>query len=291
MADAAAGWKRVARIVRPMVIAYLLVVLMVSFLETWLVYPAPPRSEGNWSCGGQTHEEVEITSADGTRLHGWLFEHPSPEHVVIYLHGNGEHVGFSGRAMAELRRELDATVLVFDYRGYGKSEGKPFEAGVIEDGKAAQRWLAERLGMATSDIVLVGRSLGGGVAVAMAADQGAKALVLQNTFASMVDTAAKLYPWLPVRLVMRNRFNSLERIARYDGPVYQCHGRIDTLVPMSEGRRLFEAIPSQKKKFVELPGGHNDPFPEDYYPGLREFLDGLEGKNLEKMDGVGRFGA
>lgn len=245
-----------------------------TFIETWLVYPVPPRTDGDWNPAGFHHEDVWFTSADGTRLHGWLFEHPEPQHVVLYCHGNGEHVAYNADLMNHLRHVLDATVLVFDYRGYGKSEGRPHEAGVVADGKAAHRWLAERSGIASEQIVLMGRSLGGGVAAASAADIGAKALVLQSTFARMVDTAAELYPWLPVRLVMRNRYDSVAHIQQYNGPVLQSHGTADETVSYHQAQKLFEAVRSPLKQWIKVPGGaHNSPQPREYYEQLRRFLE------------------
>lgn len=265
--------QRTWRVVRPLLVAYLLLVLIMTFLETWLVYPAPPLSSGNWQPEGFDQQDVWFTSADGTKLHGWLFEHPSPEHIVLYCHGNGELVAHNVRLMSRLRDELGATVMVFDYRGYGNSRGKPNEAGVVADGIAAQQFLAAQTGVKLDEIVLVGRSLGGGVAAAAAAEQGAKALVLQSTFARMVDTAAVHYPWLPVRLVMRNRYDSITRLAGYDGPVLQSHGTSDEVVPYSEGRRLFDSVKSHRKLWYEIAEGyHCTPQPDDYYQELREFL-------------------
>jgi len=244
-----------------------------TFIESWLVYPIPPVDRADWNPVGLGQEEVSFESTDGTSLSGWLFTHPDPQHVVLYCHGNGEQVADNAQLMALLRDELDATVFVFDYRGYGKSQGKPNEAGVVADGMAAQAWLAERAGVATDQVVLIGRSIGGGIAIAMAAEQGAKALVLQSTFARMVDTAANLYPWLPVRLVMQNRYDSIGRIANYHGPVLQSHGTADQVVPMADGRRLFDAIPTDEKTFLEFHGGtHNTPPPPEYYDTLRAFL-------------------
>ncbi len=269
-----AMFHRTWRVARPLLVAYLLLVLIMTFIESWLVYPAPALTTGNWQPEGFNHQDVWFESADKTKLHGWLFEHPSPQHVVLYCHGNGELVAHNVRLMSRLRDELDATVLVFDYRGYGQSGGKPHEAGVVADGIAAQQFLAEHAGVQLDEVVLMGRSLGGGVAAAAAAQQGAKAVVLQSTFACMVDTAAVHYPWLPVRLVMRNRYDSVARLADYNGPVLQSHGTSDEVVPYSEGRRLFESVPSDRKQWIDVPEGtHNTPQPDDYYPALREFLD------------------
>src|SRR5208283_3409033 len=115
------------------------------------------------------------------------------------------------------------SVLVFDYRGYGKSEGKPDEPGVLADARAARTWLAQKSGVAENRVVLMGESLGGAVAVDLAAD-GARALILENTFSSMADVAAFHYPWAPVRLLMRTQFNSAAKIRSYRGPVFQSHG-------------------------------------------------------------------
>src|SRR6185436_14155732 len=134
--------------------------------------------------------------------------------------------------------DLTATVFVYDYRGYGRSRGKPTERGCVADGMAAQRWLAEREGVDTEDVVLMGRSIGGGVSVAAAAEQGARALVLEATFSRMTDAAAALYPWLPVRLVMSNRYNSIKRVQKYQGPLFQSHGAADEVVPIKLARKL-----------------------------------------------------
>lgn len=259
---------------RAPLVAYLIAVLLMTMLETRLVYPAPSPESGLWNPTGYAHEDVHFESEDGTRLHGWLFEHTKPKYIALYCHGNGEDVSSHAALMDRLRSELDATVFVFDYRGYGQSEGRPKEAGVVADGMAAHQWLAEYAGVEPSDVVLMGRSLGGGVAVASAAKLGAKALVLQSTFARMVDTAALHYPWLPVRWVMHNRYNSIARAADYHGPVMQSHGASDGMIPIAEGRRLFDAFDSPHKLWVDIPaGGHNTSQPPNYYRQLRQFLD------------------
>jgi len=267
---------KLRQIVRSLLFLYLTLLVLMMFLENYLVYPIPPAARGDWVAVGLQHEEVWLESADGTRLHGWLVPHPQPRIALVYCHGNGEHVADNVDLVARLRDRLQATVLVFDYRGYGHSDGKPHEAGLIADGLAAQQWLAQKMGMQTNEIVLMGRSLGGGVAVAMAAKQGARALILENTFSRMTDVAAEHYPWLPVRLIMRNRYDSIARIQQYAGPVFQSHGTADTIVPIRFGRMLHDAIPSDNKQFYELPDyGHNDYPPENYYPVLAEFLDGV----------------
>ena len=262
------------RVLRPVLIAYLLVLLLMTFLETWLVYPIPPLGRGDWQPQGLAFEDVQFEADDGTKLHGWFVPHPHAKRAIVYFHGNGESVGDNADLVAYLSDALEAAVFIFDYRGYGHSAGSPYEAGCIADGLAAQRWLANRLGKQPNELVLMGSSLGSGVAVAVAAQQGAQALVLRNAFSRMTDVAAFHYPWLPVGLVMCNRYDSVVRIKHYDGPLLQSHGTADTIVPIKFGRRLFDAAPSQDKQFLEYPGiGHNDPSPQSYYRELAAFLN------------------
>ena len=123
----------------------------------------------------------------------------------------------------------------------------------------------------------MGRSLGGAVAVALAADYGCRGLVLDRTFSKLTDAAAHNFPWLPVRLIMRNRFSSLEKIREYHGPLLQSHGSADAVVPFAQGKQLFDASPSQNKRFIEVPdGNHNGPLPDYCYDALIEFLKELE---------------
>jgi fermentation-respiration switch protein FrsA (DUF1100 family) len=251
--------------------------MLIKMIERSLVYPVPSRERGDWRPRWLRPQNVWFRSADNTKLHGWYVPAVEPSRLIVYCHGNGEHVADQANLVFRLQSYLSATVFVFDYRGYGRSRGKPAERGCIADGLAAQRWLAEREGVDTNDIVVVGRSIGGGVAVAMAAEQGARALVLENTFSRMTDAAASLYPWLPVRLVMKNRYNSLRRIASYCGPLFQCHGTADEIVPIELGRKLHEAAPGRVKQFYEIANArHNDTPPPAYYAALAQFLDAVD---------------
>ena len=264
------------------VIAYLSILLLMSFLETRLVFPAPSPESGDWSPAGGDYEEAwidvpAIPGAKAARVYGWFFDKPDAEHVVLYCHGNGNDLSDLPELARLLRDRLNAAVLVWDYRGYGESEGTPNEAGVIADGLASQRWLAERTGRTPADIVVIGRSIGGGVATAIAAEQGAALLVLQSTFTSLPDAAATHYPWLPVHWVMQNRFNSLERIQRYKGPVLVSHGTKDEVVPFEQGQWLYDAAPG-RKRFVEIPEGlHRHAQPLAYYDDILAML--AEGHN------------
>ena len=251
--------------------------MLIKLIERSLVYPRPSRERGDWRPRWLRPQNVWFRSADDTKLHGWYIPNPDAKRLIVYCHANGEHVADQANLMFRLQSYLSATIFVFDYRGYGRSRGKPHERGCIADGMAAQRWLAEREGVDTEDIVIMGRSVGGGVGVAMAGEQGARALVLEATFSRMTDAAASLYPWLPVRLVMSNRYNSMKRIKKFTGPLFQCHGSNDEVVPITLARRLFDSAPSQTKHFHEVAfGRHNDSLPPAYYAALASFLDQVD---------------
>ncbi len=264
------------RVLRGAALVYCAVLLLLLALENTLLYPAPKFPTGDWTAAYLSHEDVEFESTDGTRLHGWLVEHEDPRAVVLYCHGNGDCVGYLGSYLKDLRDRQRVTVFAFDYRGYGKSEGAPMEPGVLADGHAAQKWLAERMGLSPAEIVLMGRSLGGAVAVDLAVKNGARALVLQNMPTSMPDAAANIYWFLPVRWVMKNRYDSMSKIERYAGPLLHSHGTADDLVPFEMGRRLFAAAAGKQKRFFEIEGGgHNDQEPPQYDDVLDEFLESL----------------
>jgi uncharacterized protein len=266
------------RILRLAAVIYCVLLLVLLFLENALLYPAPqfPDPRGDWQATYLPHEDVTFASADGTKLNGWLVEHKQPRAVVLYCHGNGDCLGYLGWYLKELRDRQRVTVFAFDYRGYAKSEGTPSEEGLIADGHAAQKWLAERLNMKLDQIVLMGRSLGGCVAVDMAANNGARGLILQNTTTSIPDAAAMIYWFAPVQWLMKNRYDSLSKIGRYHGPVLMSHSADDTLIPIALGQKLFDAVPNAKKRFVSFTnGGHNDAEPPSYDTALDEFLESL----------------
>ena len=237
-----------------------------SFVFAPSRYPA-----GDWRPAGLAFEDAWFAAVDGTRLHGWYVPLPQPRAVVLFCHGNGGNVALWADVLRILHDRMGVTAMGFDYRGYGRSQGTPSEAGVLADARAARTWLARRAGIAENRIVLMGRSLGGAVAVDLAAD-GARGLVLESTFTSMPEVGHAALPWLPVRTVMRTQLNSLAKIRNYHGPLLQSHGTADRLIPYAMGRQLFEAA-NEPKQFVAIPGGdHNDPQTDEYYAALFAFL-------------------
>ena len=268
--------KKLMRIGGVLLVAYLTVVLLLMFFEESLVFLPSKYPRGDWNPTAYGVEDVEFNAADGTRLHGWFAEHPQPRAVVLFTHGNAGNLTDRADMIAPLRDRLKTSVFLFDYRGYGRSEGKPTEAGVLQDARAARSWLAQRTGVGESDIVLIGRSLGGALAVDLAAADGARGLVLHSSFTSLPDAAAVHYPWAPVQWMMRTRLDSLSKIDRYEGPLLMCHGDQDEVVPYRLGRKLYDAAVNAEKQWLEFPDGtHNDPLGESFYQAIDQFIDSL----------------
>jgi len=180
--------KWLKRTLRSFCIGYAVLIGLLMLMETSMIYPAPKFPAGNWE-PGFSFEDMEFTSADGVKLHGWLMRNrdqlESPRYF-LYCHGNGENVAYAGSwAGLEIVTQLKGHVLVFDYRGYGKSEGSPHEAGIKLDAERALEVLCDKFDIKPSEVILIGQSLGGGVATHLAATLGCKALVLQKTFTSL----------------------------------------------------------------------------------------------------------
>ncbi|MFV2069211.1 MAG: alpha/beta hydrolase [Pirellulales bacterium] len=265
------------RVARGAAVAYLTVLLLLMLFEESLIFFPTRYPEGDWHPAGLTLEDAHFTASDGTRLHGWYVDHPDPCATLLFAHGNAGNLSDRTDMLRSLHAVVGVRVLIFDYRGYGRSEGQPDEAGIVADARAARQWLAERTDQSPSDIVLMGRSLGGGVVVDLAAHDGARGLVLESTFTSLPDVAAYHYPWwLPVRQLMQTRLDSLHTIKDYHGPLLQSHGDADEIVPFRLGERLFQAAPNRSKQWITIPDGHhNDPQPASYYRQLRDWLDAI----------------
>ncbi|MGC4006774.1 MAG: alpha/beta hydrolase [Pirellulales bacterium] len=270
-------FRRIARLLALIAIGYCVLLAMLWFREKSMVYVPSNPAYADWKRGERAgFEDVTFAASDGVRLHGWFKDHPQRRAVVLFLHGNGGHVPLWSESVEKLIEEQRVAAFVFDYRGYGKSAGSPDEAGLYADAQAARTWLAARTNVAESEIVLVGRSLGTGVAVHEAVRVAPRAMILISPLTSLPDAAAYHYPWVPVRWLMSQRFDSLAKIGDYRGPLLIAHGDADGTVPFSLGKRLFEAAPSSEKMFLRLPGGgHNDALPAAFDEAVDTFLRNL----------------
>lgn len=231
---------------------------------------------GEWTPTAVLVQDAWMTAEDGTRLHGWYVRHEAPKAHALVLHGNAGNVTLLAESLRILNRKHGLAVLALDYRGFGRSDGVPSEKGVIMDARAGRDWLAEKEGIDPQDVVLMGQSLGGGVAIDLAAEDGCRGLVVANTFTSLPDVAQHHVWWMPMKLLMRMRMNSLEKIKRYEGPLLISHGDADEVIPYEQGLALYEAAASKDKRMITVKGGkHADPQPEEYRQALDDFIANL----------------
>jgi fermentation-respiration switch protein FrsA (DUF1100 family) len=245
-----------------------------SLDELLLFFPSKYPS-GNWKPADLRIEDVAFVAEDGTQLHGWYCPCEQPRATILIAHGNAGHVASRAGWLKLLQTRLRVATFIFDYRGYGRSQGLPTVEGVLLDAKAARGKLRELAGVKDSEILLMGESLGGAIAVQLAADAPPKALILQSTFSSLRNVADFHYPKLSW-LVPPGKLDSATRIARYRGPLFQSHGTADRTIPFSSGERLFQSA-HEPKTLIRLAGaGHNDWLTEDYVNRLDAFIAGLQ---------------
>jgi fermentation-respiration switch protein FrsA (DUF1100 family) len=254
---------------------YLLLTVSLMFLEESLLFFPTKSPGGDWNPKALAVENAEFQAADGVKLHGWYVPCENAKAAVLFFHGNGGNITHRMNSLVNLHRIVGVSTLILDYRGYGRSEGKPNEKGILLDARAARTWLAKRENIAEKEIVLMGESLGGGVAVDLAAQDGAKALVLVSTFNRLPDVAAYHYPAFPVKWLMRTQLDSERKIPNYRGPLLQYHGKKDTVVPFNFGKKLFDAANEPKELVVSETLDHNDSPPEMLYLKMRKLLEGM----------------
>lgn len=234
---------------------YVGLVTLLYLAQRSLMYFPDTRQHSPTGLGLQRAEEVTLQGADGTRVIVWHVPPSEGMPVIIYFQGNGGGLDLR----AQRFKTLTATgvgLVALNYRGYGGSEGRPTEAGIILDAKAAYDFAVARYGI--SRIVPWGESLGTGVAVALAAEQPVARVILESPYTSIADVAASIYWFAPVRSLLKDSFRSDERIAKVTVPVLVVHGERDTIVRITFGERLY-ALMRGPKQFIRLPqAGHND---------------------------------
>lgn len=249
---------------------------MIRWFEHRQVYAPSRVFAGEARDLGRPFEDVWFPAADGTRLNGWFFPaRPVSDRrhlVLLLLHGNAGNISHRlGFAKAWL--ELGLNVFLFDYRGYGRSEGRPTEEGTYLDAQAAVAWLGQR-GFASRVAIALGKSLGGGVAAELATREPLAALILQSTFCRIPDIGAELFPWLPVRRLHSIHYDTLSKLPRIHVPILIAHSRQDTLIRFHHAERNFAAA-NEPKEFLEIAGHHTNVLEagrDEYVRGLDAFL-------------------
>ncbi len=254
------------------------IVCRADMIARQLAFHPTKYPHGDWNAGRAEVEEIRFKNSRHETLVGWYFPvRDDSRPVILYCHGNAENVSDLSDLARGLRQQLNANVLVFDYAGYGKSEGSPTAPGILDDGRAARRWLAERNGIPETDIIVYGQSLGGSVAVDLAAKDGAKGLIVESSFTSFGDMGRRLFPFLPVNWLLKENLASVEKIGNFRGPVFISHGKADFTIPFEQGKRLFDAA-NEPKTFYVPPSGfdyHSAPLCAEHIRKLHEFVDAI----------------
>jgi uncharacterized protein len=268
------------------VLAYIALLALLRLNEGRLIYfPGqqrsllPPPAQLNLPV-----ERVKIPTGDGLTLISWLIR-AGPDSSGLWMlicHGNAGNLSEFDRPMhyAGLRA-LGVSLLAFDYRGYGENAGVPTEQGLYRDADAAYRYLREELDVPAGRIVVFGHSLGSTVAVDLASRLPIGGLIVEGAPTSVWERGAELYPYIPVRWIAGSRFASIDKIAKVRVPKLFLHATGDEVIPIAHGRRLYQAAPPPKT-FVELRGGHGDPFDVDsanYFGSIGRFLTTLTSRD------------
>jgi pimeloyl-ACP methyl ester carboxylesterase len=213
------------------------------------------QTPANW---GLDYEDAVFETEDGVRLHGWFLPKPEAEQVLLFFHGNAGNISHR-RESIEIFHRLGLNILIMDYRGYGKSEGKPHEQGFYKDAKAAWRYLTVEKGFEPRNVIIFGRSLGGAVASRLAADVPARGLILESTMSSAKEFAREVFSVLSRLVVIRYDFNTVQNIQRVHYPVLVLHSPDDEIMPFHLGQKVYQSA-NQPKQFVRMRGDHNNGF-------------------------------
>lgn len=245
------------------------------FQDRFVYFPELPSREvdATPTDAGLAFEPLQIRTEDNETLDGWFIPAAAAKGTLLYLHGNGGNIGHRVEIIKTFH-DLGLNVLIFDYRGYGRSTGSPTEQGTYRDAMAAWRYLNETRHIPARDILYYGESLGGPIAAWLAERHSPRALVLYAAFTSIPEMAQKLYPFLPAQLLARYRYDTRAALARVHCPVFIMHSAEDEIVPFEHGRALLAVAP-EPRQLVVLQGGHNDALfisRETYVPALEKFL-------------------
>ncbi|VAW98258.1 hypothetical protein MNBD_GAMMA20-1485 [hydrothermal vent metagenome] len=222
---------------------------------------------------GLAYDDVSFKAGDGTGLHGWYIPRQKSDQVLLFFHGNAGNISHRGESVAIFHR-LGLNVFIFDYRGYGHSQGKPSEEGLYADARAAWQYLTVTRGIDEADITLFGRSLGTAVASKLASEVQPRALILESAFSSARDVAKSVFPMLSYVTILRFKFDTADYVRSVTSPLLVVHSPDDEIIPFELGEKVYQAA-NQPKQFLAIEGDHNTGFLRSqpaYERALGEFI-------------------
>ena len=258
--------------------------ILPKFIEKGLIFhPDKDNDSITPDAYGIEYDDVTFRTEDGLNLHGWFVpgKKSSPDedlHTLLWFHGNAGNINHRLGNLKMLHERVPVNVFIIDYRQYGRSEGKISEKGTYIDAGAALAHLHSRKEINQEKIIFFGRSLGSAVAVELALKEKCRALILETPFTSILEMGKKLYPFLPVSLLLKTKYDSLSKIRNIKVPILIMHGDKDDLVPFEHGKRLYD-MANEPKEFYTIPGaGHNDTHivgGDEYFDVIRNFVKKL----------------
>ena len=254
---------------------FLLFGLFIRLVEPSLIYfPEKAENFAELHIGERKPQDVVFETDDGVKLHAWWIEPGDEMPVLLFCHGNAGNISHRAELLNSLAQR-DLGVFIFDYRGYGRSEGSPSETGLYRDVTAAYSHLVNSLGIPSSMVYLFGKSLGGAVALDLAIRQPVSGLILESSFTNVRDMSRLMFGPIPAHWFARSRFDNLAKIRNLKVPLLVIHGEQDEVVPFKQGKRLLQAAPEPKFFYWVSCAGHNDvdlAGGEDYLDGLVKFV-------------------
>jgi fermentation-respiration switch protein FrsA (DUF1100 family) len=271
------SWQKFLRsFVLPITIGIVVGSVFIVMFEERMIYFPFKYPDGYWEPErfGLRVEDCYFTTTDNIRLHGWFISSQQARATLLLCHGNAGNI--SHRIdLAKKLLPLHINVFMFDYRGYGRSEGEPSEEGLYRDVAAAYDYLLTRHDVDSNRIIAFGQSLGSAVAVDLATKRQCKALLIEAAFTSAADVAQSLFWWLPIHPFIRSKFDSDAKIKSLHLPILFIHGENDRTIPLALGEKLFDAA-NEPKWFYNIPNAdHNDTYivgREEYFRKIDEFL-------------------
>jgi uncharacterized protein len=258
-----------ALLLLPMSIYLAMVVALYVYQRNLQYFPDTQRRSPA-EVGASGFLEVTLRTTDGLDLIAWYKPAPAGRPTILYFHGNGGSVSTRWDKNTVYGEKFG--VLAVDYRGYGGNPGTPSEESFVADGHVAYDWLVSQ-GISSDKILMLGESIGTGVAVQVTAAKPVRAIALEAPYANAVDIGAERYWFMPVRLLMKDQFRSADHIKQIKAPLFIIHGNKDRVVPFAQGRKLFE-LANEPKQFIEVPdAGHGMIGDEAIWRRVLEFFE------------------
>ncbi|MBW8035529.1 MAG: alpha/beta hydrolase [Planctomycetes bacterium] len=270
-------------------IAYSILAWSVYFMQSSFIYRPVRNVPYTPTDMDLIYEKVALKTADGLKIAAWFIPCEKAKMTVLFCHGNGGNMAHRLDTI-NILNELGLNCLIFDYRGYGDSQGKTTENGTYLDAQAAWKWLTHKKGIKAEQIIIFGRSLGGSVAANLAARTIPAGLILESAFTSFPAIGAKYYPYLPVKLFAAFSYNTVESLKKINCPLLVMHSKRDEIVPYEFGPQIYEAA-NEPKEFVEILGCHNDGFlfsGQTYRNAWANWLESIHEYNYESDNQIQR---